>query len=1001
MPANDNVTVRIVGDASGVQPAVEQARGSIGNLEPLLAQLNSQMAALTAQMREGFMKGSAAAEGMTSTLRGTKAATEAEGNALVGMVMKVHEGAEAMRTFQMRAKAFAEVYVGIFAVESVAHWAEALGAAAEKTEQLAAKLGMTVPQVQALSGAATMSGTNMDTLGKALGMMDNRAVTAAGHTSTAGKAFQAMGIDARDGSTNMQRLLTIADKFQGMADGPTKAALAMQLFGRSGREMIPFLNQGSVAIEQLMQKTKDLGAVNEAAVEQGARLASSVNESKVAWEGLKQTLTEAFGPILTELVDGFIGLVKAMHDSYESGGAVKVIFDAIAEVVGAVIDIVHAVAITFTEMFAGTSSGAFSWSAAIKDVISAIVIAFKLLMLAAVAVKDGILAALYLIDAGFYALAAKIKEFVEEIKAQGAILGAFMQVVGRVCEDALMLHWGRIASDWNAGMANVKAVVQQKANEIAQTTAALRKHVQDDMAAISGIGNSFGDFFTKVTKPYAPAHDDFKFKFGGGGGDAPDITSPGKGSKGKQGPSVAEQLEAELEAKKTAWAMEQDAQGTYQQYSLQSEADFWAQALQRTNLGTKDKLAIEKKYLAARAALKQDEIAQVLDGYQQQLELAGQNWTAKLQILEKERAYVVQMYGAESKEARKANEAVLKAEQEKKKQLQEIDQQIAQGKRDAALAAIDAQQAAAESEVEMGRMTKTQLLTLEKKFENDRFEIQRSALSKRLELMKLDPGMDPVKLQQIQQQIEALERQHQAKLTDIDRKAQLQRTQIQRQAIQNIASGWANALGQMLTLQQGFTATLKSLWQTVQQTIGSAIASIIQDWLTKQLSALILGKAQKLAEATGEIAANAAVAASGAYAATAAIPIVGPELAPAAAAAAYGGAMSWMGALSASAAEKGDWNVREGLYHLHESEMVLPSWAAQGLRGMIGSGTSPAANFNAPSPANDGGRNNGGHTFIFNGPTTPAQMERWFKDNWRALGAGAKQFHRNGGLSNA
>ena len=108
-----------------------------------------------------------------------------------------------------------------------------------------------------------------------------------------------------------------------------------------------------------------------------------------------------------------------------------------------------------------------------------------------------------------------------------------------------------------------------------------------------------------------------------------------------------------------------------------------------------------------------------------------------------------------------------------------------------------------------------------------------------------------------------------------------------------------------------------------------------------------------------------------------------------------------MGALSASAAEKGDWNVREGLYHLHESEMVLPSWAAQGLRGMIGSGTSPAANFNAPSPANDGGRNNGGHTFIFNGPTTPAQMERWFKDNWRALGAGAKQFHRNGGLSNA
>jgi hypothetical protein len=47
--------------------------------------------------------------------------------------------------------------------------------------------------------------------------------------------------------------------------------------------------------------------------------------------------------------------------------------------------------------------------------------------------------------------------------------------------------------------------------------------------------------------------------------------------------------------------------------------------------------------------------------------------------------------------------------------------------------------------------------------------------------------------------------------------------------------------------------------------------------------------------------------------------------------------MSWMAALTAGAAEKGDWNVREGLYHLHEREMVLPAWAAEPLRNMISS----------------------------------------------------------------
>jgi hypothetical protein len=117
-----------------------------------------------------------------------------------------------------------------------------------------------------------------------------------------------------------------------MEDGPTKLALSMQLFGRSGKEAIPFLNQGSAAIQELMDKTKELGGVNEAAVEQGARMASSLNEAKVAWEGLKNTLTQAFGPVLTELGGRLRGLVKAMHESYEAGGIVKVVFDGIAMV---------------------------------------------------------------------------------------------------------------------------------------------------------------------------------------------------------------------------------------------------------------------------------------------------------------------------------------------------------------------------------------------------------------------------------------------------------------------------------------------------------------------------------------------------------------------------------------------------------------------------------------------------------------------------------------------
>jgi hypothetical protein len=62
-----------------------------------------------------------------------------------------------------------------------------------------------------------------------------------------------------------------------------------------------------------------------------------------------------------------------------------------------------------------------------------------------------------------------------------------------------MLRWGSIASDWDAGMAQVHNVVQQKTNEILATTAHLRQQAQADFAAAAGEGTSFGDFFGKLT----------------------------------------------------------------------------------------------------------------------------------------------------------------------------------------------------------------------------------------------------------------------------------------------------------------------------------------------------------------------------------------------------------------------------------------------------------------------------------------------------------------------
>jgi hypothetical protein len=427
---------------------------------------------------------------------------------------------------------------------------------------------------------------------------------------------------------------------------------------------------------------------------------------------------------------------------------------------------------------------------------------------------------------------------------------------------------------------------------------------------------------------------------------------------------------------------------------FRSEADFWDKALKRTDLSAKDRFEITKKWISAEQALQKDRVSKVLDEDKREIFEADKNAQLKLAIVKKEAAFVKQMYGEDSKEARAANMAVLQADREATNQRIALTKELIQARKEAAADQVSEAERAAQFDEEMGRVSKGKLLQEERQFQNQMYQIDLQALQREKAL--IDPLHDPVAFQKINLQIEQLERQHQQKLTQIDRQATLQRTQVARTAIQQTSQAWGQAVGQFMTGQITLHDALIQSWQGMVQAIGNAISSIVENWIQQQLTALILGRAHSMAAGASEIGTNAAVAASGAYAATAAIPYVGPELAPAAAATAYAGAISWIGAVSA---EGGDYNVREGLYHLHENEMVLPAWAASPLRGMIESSQSPSfmlAHADATkAPAGGGG---GGDSHFNYQPTInhhdaswdrmiqrdSRDARRWFKSEWRA-----------------
>jgi phage-related minor tail protein len=102
-----------------------------------------------------------------------------------------------------------------------------------------------------------------------------------------------------------QIMLDVADKFAKMPDGAQKTALAMELFGKSGMNLIPMLNQGRDALSKY----------NATITTEGAQAADKFNDSlneiaRVVAGPFNQAVT-ALLPLITQIAQGIAGAITA------------------------------------------------------------------------------------------------------------------------------------------------------------------------------------------------------------------------------------------------------------------------------------------------------------------------------------------------------------------------------------------------------------------------------------------------------------------------------------------------------------------------------------------------------------------------------------------------------------------------------------------------------------------------------------------------------------------
>lgn len=206
---------------------------------------------------------------------------------------------------------------------------------ADKLGKAAQSIGVAVEELSKLKHAADLSGVSFESLSKGLARLNRNIVEGAQGLQTPIRAFETLGIQIRNSEGSLKTvgelLPELANKFASMRDGPEKTAIAMQLLGRAGAEMIPLLNAGEAGLRAMMEEAEQLGLVIDGKTSKAAEV---FNDNLTR---LSRVMTGITTQIAAGLAPEMATLTTRMVEWAKQSGIVETASQSILTVIRAVV----------------------------------------------------------------------------------------------------------------------------------------------------------------------------------------------------------------------------------------------------------------------------------------------------------------------------------------------------------------------------------------------------------------------------------------------------------------------------------------------------------------------------------------------------------------------------------------------------------------------------------------------------------------------------------------
>lgn len=184
-------------------------------------------------------------------------------------------------------------------------------------DKMSKRTGIGAEALSELAFAADLSGASLTDVEKSVKRMSGTILDAHSGLETYVRAFDQMGISVDDlmQMDPEQQFLSISEAIASIEDPTIRAALAQDVFGRSGTALLPMMADGAEGLQKMREEARELGIIYTTETAQSAAdLKDAQTALKESVKGLSMAFTQHLVPLLTDLVKKITGTVAKVSE---------------------------------------------------------------------------------------------------------------------------------------------------------------------------------------------------------------------------------------------------------------------------------------------------------------------------------------------------------------------------------------------------------------------------------------------------------------------------------------------------------------------------------------------------------------------------------------------------------------------------------------------------------------------------------------------------------------